>query len=152
MLNAIRVSGGLGAGPDHRSIRPRRLPSDVSSERITILIVDDNPAFVAATAELLEHDGYAALRACSAREAVDLLDEIQCIDLVLSDVRMPDVDGFDLLRILRHRFPSLPIILMTGLPVTSQDVVPRDAVILRKPVDAHQLRDAMDRKPVTSGR
>ena len=116
------------------------------SDRFAILVVDDNADLVASTAVLLETAGYTAIRANSAREAVDLLDEVKRIDLVLSDVRMPDVDGFDLLRVLRHRFPSLPIILMSGLPVTPDDVVPAGATILRKPFDVAQLEEAIKRK------
>lgn len=111
-----------------------------------ILVVDDNRELVTATAALLETEGYTAIPAYSAREAVDLLDDVERIDLVLSDIRMPDVDGFDLLRVLRHRFPSLPIILVSGVPVTSDDVVPSGAVILKKPVDPGQLLALIARK------
>jgi CheY-like chemotaxis protein len=116
------------------------------SDRLVILVVDDNGDLVASTAQLLESAGYLAVPAYSAREAVDLLDEIERIDLVLSDVRMPDVDGFDLLRVLRHRFPSLPVILMSGLPVTSDDVVPKGATIVSKPFDATELQELIRRK------
>ena len=111
-----------------------------------ILVIDDNVDLVTSTAELLEAAGYAAIPASSAREAVDLLDEVERIDLVLSDIRMPDVDGFDLLRVLRHRFPSLPIILMSGVPVTPDDVVPSGAIILTKPIDPTQLQESIKEK------
>jgi CheY-like chemotaxis protein len=114
--------------------------------RLVILVVDDNDDLVTSTARMLEVAGYVAIPAYSAREAVDLLDEVERIDLVLSDIRMPDVDGFDLLRVLRHRFPSLPIILMSGLPVTSDDVVPKGATILTKPFDATELQELIQRK------
>ncbi|HSU44763.1 MAG TPA: response regulator [Casimicrobiaceae bacterium] len=116
------------------------------SDRFAILVVDDNPDLATSTADLLETAGYTAIPACSAREAVDLLDEVERIDLVLSDIRMPDVDGFDLLRVLRHRFTALPIILMSGLPVTPDDVVPNGATILMKPFDVAQLQQAIKRK------
>lgn len=117
-----------------------------SGDRFAILVVDDNPDSVSTLAVLLEYAGYEAIPAHSAREAVDLLDGTERIDLVLSDIRMPDVDGFDLLRVLRHRFPSLPIILMSGLPVTSDDVVPSGATILVKPFDAEALHEAIAQK------
>jgi CheY-like chemotaxis protein len=113
---------------------------------VTILVVDDNRDLVTSTAKLLEMAGYTAIAAYSAREAVDLLDEVERIDLVLSDIRMPGVDGFDLLRVLRHRFPSLPIILMSGLAVTSDDIVPSGATILMKPFDATRLEQSIKRK------
>ena len=67
--------------------------------------------------------------------ALDLLDEHDDIALVLSDVRMPGIDGFDLVRVLRHRFPALPVILMTGLPVTDEDAAPTGVEVLQKPLD-----------------
>jgi CheY-like chemotaxis protein len=90
----------------------------------TILVVDDNRDMVGTTCEMLVLVGYATIPAYSAREACDVLDETRNIDLVLSDVRMPDVDGFDLLRVLRHRYRSLPVILMSGLPLTDEDIIP----------------------------
>ena len=122
---------------------------EASKERgsqATILVVDDNERLATATADLLQLEGYRAIPAFSAREAVDLLDETESVDLVLSDIRMPDVDGFDLLRVLRHRFPALPIILFSGMPVIADDIVPGGATILMKPFDAAQLCEAIKRK------
>ena len=97
---------------------------------LKILVADDNRDMVQSLSQVLELMGHSTVPAYSAREAVDLLDEVPDIGMVLSDIRMPGVDGFDLLRVLRHRFPSLPIILMSGLPVTSDDVVPQKTSIL----------------------
>lgn len=112
----------------------------------TILIADDNRDTVDAMQMLLRTVGYAVVPAYSVREALDLLDEHGEIGLVISDVRMPDVDGFDLIRVLRHRFPTLPTILMTGLPVTDQDVIPSGAVILEKPIAMEDLQRAVAAK------
>lgn len=105
----------------------------------TILVVDDNRDAVGLIAMLLQECGYRVAQACSAFEAVDVLDRNQEICLVVSDVRMPDIDGFDFLRVVRLRFPSLPIVLMTGLPITSEDVVPHGATVLQKPVAIEEL-------------
>ena len=109
----------------------------------------DNPDLITSTAALLELGGYSAIPAYSAREAVDLLDDLKRIDLVLSDIRMPDVDGFDLLRVLRHRSPSPPIILISGLAVTSDDIAPSGATILMKPFSANELQEAIKRKLIS---
>lgn len=105
----------------------------------TILVADDTQDAAEVIARMLEHVGYAALCAHSAREALDLLDEHGDIGLVLSDVRMPGIDGFDLVRVLRHRFPALPVILMTGLPVTEEDAAPTGIEVLQKPLDVALL-------------
>lgn len=126
---------------------------DASKEResqATILVVDDNRDSVDSTAKLLELLGHSAIPACSAREAVDLLDATT-IDLVLSDIRMPDVDGFDLLRVLRHRFPALPVVLMSGLPITADDIVPSRGSILLKPFTMEELQRTLQAKLTRSG-
>jgi len=106
----------------------------------TILVVDDNRDAVDVIATLLQACGYTVARACSACEAVDALERNQAISLVVSDVRMPDIDGFDFLRVVRLRFPALPMVLMTGFPIGSEDFVPRGATVLQKPFAIEELK------------
>lgn len=115
------------------------MPAPDTAAPRTILVADDTQDAAEVIARMLEHVGYAALCAHSAREALDLLDEHGDIGLVLSDVRMPGIDGFDLVRVLRHRFPALPVILMTGLPVTEEDAAPTGIEVLQKPLDVALL-------------
>jgi CheY-like chemotaxis protein len=109
----------------------------------TILVVDDNRDAADTTAVLLEEMGLVAMPAYSAREGLDRLDECPDVCLVISDIRMPGIDGFDFIRVVRHRFPSLPTLLTTGLPITEEDVIPRGAAILQKPFAKDDLRRAM---------
>ena len=109
----------------------------------TLLLVDDDADVVTSFQVLLRTVGYAVIPAYSVREALDVLDASH-VDLVISDIRMPDVDGLDLIRVLRHRFPRLPTILLTGAPPTDDDVVPREAkCILVKPVTLEELQRAI---------
>lgn len=140
---AIRCRPSLN---DMAKIPPSSQTSEGREAARTILIVDDNRDMVSALAKVLELLGYSTIPAYSAREACDLLDEARNIDLVLSDIRMPDVDGFALLRVLRHRFRSLPIILMSGLPVDGEDVVPSGASILQKPIAMEELQRLVQQK------
>jgi CheY-like chemotaxis protein len=109
----------------------------------TILVVDDNPDTADAIALQLRESGHEVAKAYSAREALDLLDENSAFHLVISDVRMPGVSGFDFRRVVRHRFPGLPMVLITGTTITSDDVVPRDAIVLQKPVVIATLEHAI---------
>ena len=109
----------------------------------TVLIVDDDRDIADALSLALQGYGHKVAAAYSAREALDLLDENHEICLVISDIRMPDVSGFDFCRVVRHRFPGLPMVLITGISVTSEDVVPRDAAILQKPVAASDLHQVI---------
>jgi CheY-like chemotaxis protein len=112
-------------------------------EPYTILVADDERDVVDVTADMLETFGCRVLRAYSAREALAHLDDDPAIALVVSDIRMPEVDGFDLMRVIRYRFGKLAVVLMTGLPVTEEDHVPPGASILRKPFTFDELRSVL---------
>jgi DNA-binding NtrC family response regulator len=105
----------------------------------TVLVTDDNRDVVDALAEFLGMSGYKVIATYSAREALDSLDQDASVGVVISDVRMPELDGFDFLRVVRHRFPSIKVILVTGHEITSEDVVPAGATILKKPLEFEQL-------------
>lgn len=109
----------------------------------TVLVVDDNLDFAESVAILLKAHGQPAIAMATVRGALDALDDDPSIGLVVSDVRMPAVDGFDFFRVLKYRFASLPVVLMTGLPITEEDNVPRDIRILQKPFPIEDLLKAI---------
>ena len=78
-----------------------------------ILIVDDEPAIVAALRERLEREGFAVLVAASGEQALAMLAEAPP-DLLLLDVGLPGIDGFELLRRLRAQGLATPVILLTA--------------------------------------
>ena len=88
----------------------------------TILIVDDNPENLALLGELLR-PGYRVLAANSGRHALDILDRGVAPDLMLLDVMMPDLDGYEVLRLLRERDPplDLPVIFVTALDSADEE-------------------------------
>jgi DNA-binding response OmpR family regulator len=78
-----------------------------------VLIVDDEPAIVSAVRERLERDGLAVLAAGSGEQALALFDEGPP-DLLLLDVGLPGMDGFELLRRLRAAGRDTPVVLLTA--------------------------------------
>ncbi|HEX4963649.1 MAG TPA: response regulator [Thermoanaerobaculia bacterium] len=82
----------------------------------TVLVVDDDPAILFALSKGLtdKRRGIKVLAAESGVEAVALL-EGERVHLVLTDLRMPDMDGFELLAYLRRNFAGLPVVVMTAL-------------------------------------
>jgi CheY-like chemotaxis protein/predicted regulator of Ras-like GTPase activity (Roadblock/LC7/MglB family) len=82
----------------------------------TILVVDDEPSVLFALSEGLSdrRRGVRVSTAANGIEAVAVL-EAEPVDLVLTDLRMPDMDGFELLAFLRRNYAALPVILMTAL-------------------------------------
>jgi CheY-like chemotaxis protein len=109
----------------------------------TVLVVDDNLDFAEGIAILLESHGQPAIAVATVRGALDALDENPAIGLVVSDIRMPQVDGFDFHRVLKYRFASLPVVLMTGSPLTDDDNPPRAIHILQKPFELDELLKAI---------
>lgn len=81
----------------------------------SVLIVDDEEALRRAFVRTLQARGFPARSAGSAAEALGLLAE-KVDDVVVSDVRMPCMDGFELLRALRAQEIDVPVILVTGAP------------------------------------
>ena len=85
--------------------------------------------------------------ASSARRALEQIDE-SAPELVICDVRMPGMDGLELLRLLKERLPRLDVVMMTAfddLPTVSTAM--RDGAIdlMVKPLDLHQLRQLVER-------
>jgi CheY-like chemotaxis protein len=113
----------------------------------TVLVVEDNADVSRTTTILLEHLGYKTLCAMSVAEALEILQtKTAAIDVVLSDVAMPGMNGIELARVLRLRHPSLPVVLATGyselLTRWPEDI---STDILRKPYQLEHLAAALER-------
>lgn len=80
---------------------------------MTVLIVDDDAAVAELCRRVLSQAGHAVLTATSAEAALAILDEHE-VDVVLSDLRMPGMDGVELLRSITRSKPGPDVVLMTG--------------------------------------
>lgn len=87
---------------------PRSLPRDAKR----ILVVDDEPRMIGFIRMNLELEGYQVLEAHNGLQALESI-RTQLPDLVLLDVMMPELDGFETLRMLRE-FSSIPVIMLTA--------------------------------------
>jgi DNA-binding NtrC family response regulator len=79
----------------------------------SILIVEDDGIYRETLAKMFAQAGYAVTVAPTAQRALQQLEQ-QSVDLVLTDLKMPGKDGFDLVRGLRHRRPVPKVIIMTA--------------------------------------
>jgi CheY-like chemotaxis protein len=104
-----------------------------------ILVVDDEPGSLKLISHFLRKEGYEVTEARDGAEAVELIDNSQ-FDLVLSDVQMPRLDGVGLARHIRFKLPTIPIILMTGVPFDPTPTVGSDLPCLSKPLSFDDLR------------
>lgn len=85
-----------------------------AAESMTCLVVDDEPRLRQALARLMEGDGFVCFQASSGVEALRILEREQ-VQLVLSDLRMPGMDGAELLQRMRAAYPDVAVIMLTAV-------------------------------------
>ena len=83
------------------------------------LVVDDEPAVRRAVQRMLEAQGFTCLEAGSGREALAVLAGTGELPLIVSDLRMPELDGMGLLTEVRRRFPDTAVVMLSGMAETS---------------------------------
>ncbi len=108
----------------------------------TVLCVDDEVNILAALKRVLRSDGHIVLTATSGAEALEMLERLP-IDLVISDMRMPGMDGAQLLEQVHLRWPSVVRILLTGFADMSSTIaaINRGRIFryVNKPWDEQEL-------------
>ena len=118
--------------------------SSVIPERVRILVVDDQEAVLRSVSTGLSDDGFCVTSANSGAQALAKIGNEQP-SILLTDLSMPDMDGLQLLRQLRKRFPKLPAILMTAHSNDAEMESGRfDVLWLPKPFTRQALRSAID--------
>jgi two-component system response regulator FlrC len=107
-----------------------------------ILLVDDEERYREVLARVLTKAGYEVVEASDGIEALSLLEKLK-IDLVLSDILMPGLNGYALVARLRAKWPSMPVILTTGfLPQDAAKNMMNGSVdFIPKPIDTETLID-----------
>ena len=119
----------------------------VGSERI--LLVEDNETLRMSVEATLSQLGYQVVEAKNGRDALAVLEQNgTAVDLVLTDVVMPEMGGVELCRILGSRYPNLPLLLMTGYPLNEQELSLSGLSQIQKPFTiellGRRLRDLLD--------
>ncbi len=111
-------------------------------ESPTILVVDDEEMVRVSTARMLERRGFHAITAATPSEALAILRGDAPIDLLISDVVMPEIYGTDLIRQARTLRPGLPALLISGF-ADQQNArhgpIPEGVPFLAKPFDLADL-------------
>jgi PAS domain S-box-containing protein len=108
----------------------------------TILLVEDEDSLRALTERMLTRYNYTVITADGGAEALRVADQLQRVDLLLTDVVMPEMNGHDLATRLQARRPDLPVIYLSGYAeavLVSRSTLPAGATLLSKPVSQHQL-------------
>ncbi len=155
----VRQSGGaveVETGPDFGSVFRLLLPkadghvaSEPAPARVhlphdakRVLLVEDEDAVRRLTARILERDGFEVIAARDGNDAIALVgDRLAEIDLVLTDVAMPGMDGHELVRRLRAQRDDLPVLFMSGYTGDAIVSATPDAasIFVQKPFEARAL-------------
>jgi DNA-binding NtrC family response regulator len=129
--------------PDHRPAdgSPTDPAGAADGRTHHILIVDDDLEVRSTVSSILKHFGFTTRVACDGREALDRMRE-SLPDLLISDVLMPNMNGFQLLMEVHNRWPDLPVILISGNPAAGGNRPPRlsrRVDFLEKPFDLSRV-------------
>jgi nitrogen-specific signal transduction histidine kinase/CheY-like chemotaxis protein len=151
----IEVESRVGEGTVFRIHLPRQTGEvAVTGQRITetlqrgtetLLVVEDEPAVRRMTVDSLKRQGYKVHEAGNGRIALDLVRRLGSdIDLVVSDVVMPEMGGVEFVSELRQFLPRMPVLFLSGYSeeaIRRQGELQSDAHLLQKPFDLHDLHN-----------
>lgn len=117
----------------------------------SLLIADDEKNILSGLRLAFEDEGYTVITASDGKEAWEKLQK-NIVDLVITDLRMPEMDGYELLKRISSSYPTLPVIVLTGHGTIETAVeTMRDGAIdfFTKPVDIDKL-SLVVRKSITA--
>lgn len=147
------VTGGAGSRVAVASSEPNTVldvtrppPGSPAAEPVRVLVVDDEAPIVAVLVGALRQAGYEAVGCTDARRAAD--GQIGEFDVLVSDYRLPHIDGLELFARLRSRQPTLVGVLTTGfgnLPLVRQAMQRGFSAILLKPFPLERAQAAVER-------
>lgn len=117
-----------------------------------ILVVDDEDALRTVLTGELEGEGYQVRSAADGQEAITILTSAE-FDLILLDIKMPNVDGFEVLKFVKEKHPSTKVIMLTGFAdlknaIESKKLGAEDFV--SKPYDLVDLLTTVERVLTTA--
>jgi len=111
-----------------------------------MLIVDDQKGVRRLLEELFRSEGWDVRMAVDGREAIDKVDE-QIPDLVLMDVKMPNMNGLEASQVIMDKYPGIPIVMMTAygeIEVVNQALDAGVRKCISKPFDIMDLRNMVN--------
>jgi CheY-like chemotaxis protein len=134
--------------PDKQQMLDKLHSSDQDLADRTVLLVDDDPRNIFALASALERRGMKVLTATTGREAIALIEQSTSLSIVLMDIMMPEMDGYQTIERIRQNkaYRRLPIIALTAKAMKGDREKCLEAGAsdyLAKPVNTEQLLSAL---------
>lgn len=144
MMTDLHVDAGGGEKPCARPEPSARFPLS----GLNVLVVDDDASICQSLKQLLEAERCCIETAASGIYAMEWLGRRR-FDVVLSDVVMPDMDGYELYQTVKRTTPELPVVLMTAFNYDKDHIIKRSCleglqgVIFKKPVNPTMLKKVL---------
>jgi len=113
----------------------------------TILVVDDEKNYLVVLSAFLSEEGYETLTADNAQDALEIVESTD-LDLVLTDMKMPSMDGIELLRRIKEKAPDLPVVMMTAYGTVEKAVEAMQLGafnFIQKPFQNQTLKQVVDK-------
>ena len=109
-------------------------------KKVVILVVEDEAVIRMNALMMLEDAGFATVEACSADEAIEILELRDDIRAVFTDIHMPGtLDGMRMAHLIRGRWPPIHLILTSGVAEPSKMECPANGRFIPKPYDAEHV-------------
>ena len=153
----MRIESRVGEGTSVKVYLPRTerievtdasshsdAPNQPQPKGAIILLVDDDSGVREITASMLREMGYVVLEVDSGDAALDLLDGEAHIDLAVLDYAMPRMNGMEVARQVNSRFPTFPVLFITGYVDSAALREIGDAKIIKKPFVGNELANKVD--------
>lgn len=115
-------------------------------KRGTVLLVDDDDLFREGLADIIADWSYSCICASGGSQAFEVLKK-HPVDLVLLDMKMPEMNGIEVLQEIKRSYPELKVIMMTAYSTQVEEALQMGAIkVLSKPLDMAQLLDLLEKK------
>jgi PAS domain S-box-containing protein len=115
---------------------------------MSVLVLDDDPTVVTSLGDLLQSEGCVVHRATRPSSALGILRNVK-VDVVISDVVMPEMDGYEFYQRVKEEMPNLPVVLMTAFYYDKDHILKRarlrglEGAIFKKPINPGKLRQQL---------
>ena len=138
----------MSSSPRLRPRRRTRRPERPIAALPQALVVDDDPDILRAVGVVLEANGYEVHRATTGTEALSHFEQADVVDLLVTDLVLPHLDGLSLIANVRTARPDLPVVAMTGADQTDLRLLCAElegaGSVLAKPFGTQDLLSAVD--------
>lgn len=118
-----------------------RTNTTTASLKANVLAVDDDPLLLELLVDYLKDMGHDVVATSSPADGLAHINEAK-VDVLITDIQMPEIDGLELARRARETEPSLPIIFVSGY-LTPKDHRPSKSVLISKPYTRQQLANGI---------